>query len=67
MIWGPADLVPGYTGARCASGVLWVDPPPRRGFRLVHPHGDWHAYDYALFYANVRANAERRVEAFLGE
>jgi len=67
MIWGPADLVPGYTGARCGSGVLWVDPPSRRGFHLVHPDGDWHAYDYALFYANVRANAERRVKAFLGE
>ncbi|HJO22800.1 MAG: DUF3089 domain-containing protein [bacterium] len=67
MIRGPADLVPGYTGARCGAGVLWVDPPPRRGFRLAHPQGDWHAYDYALFYADVRANAEKRVDAFLNK
>jgi len=67
MIGGPAALVPGFTGARCGAGVLWVDPPSHSGFRLAHPDGDWHAYDYALFYANVRENAERRVRSFLGE
>ena len=35
------------------------------GFRSNHDEGNWHAYDYALFYMNVRQNAQRRVEAFL--
>lgn len=67
MIWGPGDLIPGFTGARCGAGVLWVDPPSRSGFRLAHDAGNWHAYDYALFYANVRENAGRRVRSFLGD
>jgi len=67
MVWGPSALVPGFTGARCEKGVLRVDPPWRAGFLVAHPDGDWHAYDYALFYANVRANAELRVRSFLGK
>lgn len=62
---GPAEALPGLTGARCADGLLWIQPIDRRGFRGAHPHGNWHAYDYALFYMNVRANVERRVDAFL--
>jgi len=48
-----------------------------RGFLLIGPNGalpdmgpyalpgnNYHVYDYALFWANVRADAERRVAAF---
>jgi len=64
---GPGAPYPGLTGARCADGLLWIDPISHRRFRRFHPDGDWHAYDYALFYMNVRENVKRRVDAFLGE
>ena len=56
--------LPGLTGARCQDGFLWIRPVTRAGFRMAHPDGNWHAYDYALFYMNVRANAVQRVAAF---
>jgi hypothetical protein len=65
MLLGPGEPRPGLTGARCSDGVLWIDPISRWGFHTSHPDGNWHAYDYALFYTNVRENAKRRVEAFL--
>jgi len=65
MLRGPGEPLPALTGARCADGVLWIEPISRCGFRTAHPDGNWHAYDYALFYMNVRENAKRRVEAFL--
>ncbi|MGZ8283757.1 MAG: DUF3089 domain-containing protein [Allosphingosinicella sp.] len=33
----------------------------------VLPGHNYHVYDYALFWANVRADAERRLTAFLGD
>ena len=65
MLTGPGRPRPGLTGARCADGVLWIDPPSGSGFRSAHEHGVWHAYDYALFYMNIRENARVRVESFL--
>jgi len=58
---------PGLTGARCdpGAGALRIQSISRRGFRLGHEQGDWHAYDYALFYMNVRQNARQRVDAYL--
>jgi hypothetical protein len=56
---------PNLTGARCGQGALWITPISRLGYRTGHEHGNWHAYDYALFYMNIRENAEQRVRAFL--
>jgi len=65
MLRGPRAPRPGLTGARCADGLVRVDPISRRGYRWFHMGGDWHAYDFALFYANVRENVKLRVGAFL--
>jgi len=67
MIGGPGRPTPGLVGARCAEGFLWIDPPSPWNWRYWSSHsgGNWHAYDYALFYMNVRQNARARAEAFL--
>ena len=57
---------PGRLGATCRDGVLRVDSPPRQGYAIVPlPAGMLHFNDFDLFYANIRANAVARVEAFL--
>jgi len=58
-----AELVP----ARCADrGLLLIGEPPK-GFGLyVLPGNNYHVFDYALFWANLRADAEARLKTFLG-
>jgi len=52
--------------ARCdVRGFLLIgEDPPDLG-PYVLPGGNYHVYDYALFWANVRADAEARLTAFL--
>lgn len=59
-------LLPALTGAQCqADGVLHLLPNPESPFdERVLPGGNYHTYDYILFWANIRANAEARVSAF---
>ena len=58
-------LVPHGIGARCLpSGVLSIGPPPARFGEFVLPGNSYHFYDYQLFWANLRADAEARVGAF---
>ncbi len=52
-------------GARCADGWLRIDRPDADGYGVLVRRGDYHTYDYALFYMNLRENARRRVEAYL--
>jgi hypothetical protein len=55
------------TGAACKDGALEIDIPPgrRTGFRdLLTATGDYHDFDYSLFYMNLRANAIERAAAF---
>ncbi|WP_129792682.1 DUF3089 domain-containing protein [Sphingosinicella sp. CPCC 101087] len=56
--------------ARCdLRGFLLIgdnDRIPEMG-PYVLPGNNYHVYDYALFWANIRSDAERRVAAFLGE
>lgn len=60
-------LVPHGIGARCLpSGVLSIGPPPERFGEFVLPGNSYHFYDYQLFWANLRADAEARVGAFPG-
>jgi len=61
----PAHPEPGLVGARCEAGYLWIDPPRGCGYRIAHGDGNYHAYDYALYYMNVRRNAAARSAAFL--
>jgi hypothetical protein len=65
MLGGPGKPRPGLVGARCRDGVLWINAPKGPGFCFAHADGIYHAYDYALFYMNIRQNAAQRVEAFL--
>ena len=59
-----ATLAPGIVGARCKSGFLMIDGaiPPLGPYVL--PGNNYHVYDYALFWGSIRADAERRVQAF---
>ncbi|QXQ07242.1 DUF3089 domain-containing protein [Sphingosinicellaceae bacterium] len=61
---GSATLVVGRVPARCSpEGLLLVGPPPVGFGDYVLPGNNYHVYDYALFWANVRADAEARAGA----
>lgn len=48
------------------DAFLYISKPKHRIFSLsLLPGGNYHMYDYALFYMNIRQNAVDRVEAFL--
>ena len=66
LIGGPGRVRPALVGAQCRYGFLWIDPPKGWGFSFAHADGNYHAYDYALFYMNIRENAQQRVAAFMG-
>jgi hypothetical protein len=61
----PAPPVPALVGAHSRDGILWIQPPKDFRFRLAARDGNYHPYDYHLFYMNIRADAEQRVAAFL--
>lgn len=59
-----ATLEAGMIPARCAGrGLLLVGDPPNIG-RYVLPGNNYHVYDYSMFWANIRADAIRRLAAF---
>jgi len=52
-------------GAACdASGLLLIDPAPSDIGPYVMPGGNYHVYDYGLFWANIRADVEARLSAY---
>jgi hypothetical protein len=61
-----AELVEAAVPARCdVRGFLLIgEDAPDMG-NYVLPGNNYHVYDYALFWANIRADAERRLESFL--
>jgi hypothetical protein len=61
----PVDVHVGQVDAQCEGGWLWITPPPFDG-DLWQPFGagDYHIYNYALFYADLRENATLRVRRF---
>jgi len=62
--WLDAELIPDSVPARCADrGFLLIGDPPAIG-NYVLPGNNYHVYDYSLFWANVRADAARRLAAF---
>lgn len=62
---GSATIVAGGVPARCdgGRGFLLVGAPPEVG-NYVLPGNNYHVYDYGLFWANIRADAARRLAAF---
>ena len=61
-----ADLRAGLVRARCdPSGLLLIGSAPEGYGRYVLPGGNFHVFDYALFWANIRADAEARTQTFL--
>lgn len=60
-----ATLEPHLVGARCdQNGFLMIGPPPAEIGGFVLPGNNYHVFDYSLFWANVRADALRRLAAF---
>lgn len=65
MLQSDEALVPRAVGARCdARGLLLISPTPGKIGPYVLPGGNFHVYDYGLFWANVRASAEARLSVF---
>jgi hypothetical protein len=61
-----ADVAVGRVPARCdPTGLLLIGAPPPGYGSYVLPGGNYHVFDYALFWANIRADAEGRTRAFL--
>jgi len=59
-----ATIQAGSIPARCdGRGLLLIGAPPNLG-NYVLPGNNYHVYDYSLFWANVRADAARRLAAF---
>jgi hypothetical protein len=55
-------LEPRRTGARCdPRGLLLIEPVPKDIGAYVLPDGNYHVYDYGLFWANIRADVEARL------
>lgn len=52
--------------ARCTRGYLVVAPDPALNLQPL-PGGSMHYHDLGLFYADVRANAQLRADAMLGQ
>jgi hypothetical protein len=60
-----ATLVPGLIPARCSpQGLLLIGDPPGGYAGYVLPGNNYHVFDYALFWANVRVDAAARLATF---
>lgn len=61
----PPVLVAGAVPARCdREGILLIGDPPDLGpYRL--PGNNYHVYDYALFWSDIRVDAQQRLAAFM--
>ncbi len=60
------SFYPEITDAQVQDGVLWITKPKFPGSIFVW-FKNYHIGDYNLFYANVRDNAQVRVQQFLAE
>ena len=58
------NLVAGGIGAVCRGNYLSIGAPPSGFDKFVLPGNNYHVYDYNLFWANIRADAARRLAAF---
>jgi hypothetical protein len=70
---GHPVLIPAVCGADASGAVLVIDKPAAEGFSMPVSYGllifntrygDYHNFDYQLFYESIRKNAVDRVRAF---
>lgn len=62
-----AVIVTGLVPARCSGrGLLLIGHPPALG-PYVLPGNNYHVYDYALFWANIRADAKARLDSYVAK
>jgi hypothetical protein len=59
-----ATLEKGRVGARCERGFLTLSGDIPNLGPFVLPGNNYHVYDYALFWAAIRADAARRLKAW---
>ena len=59
-----ASLAIGQVGARCDGGFLLIDGEVPAIGPYVLPGNNYHVYDYALFWANIRRDAQQRLSAW---
>jgi hypothetical protein len=60
-----ATFVTGRVPARCdARGLLLIGSGPQDFGRFILPGNNYHVFDYAMFWTNLRNDAARRVRAF---
>ncbi|MGB1016823.1 MAG: hypothetical protein ACPG4T_21970, partial [Nannocystaceae bacterium] len=65
-------VIPEFTDAKCSNGALVLSTilPLERDFMsrllLWSMPGNYHPIEYQLFYVNLRENAVKRTEAYLG-
>ena len=60
-----ATVTPGLVPARCSpQGLLLIGPPPVGYGAYVLPGNNYHVFDYALFWANLRADVAARLAGF---
>ena len=61
-----ADLEPGKVPARCTpEGLLLIGSAPSGYGSYILPGGNFHIFDYALFWSNIRADAFARTRTYL--
>lgn len=61
-----ATLAKATIPARCdPRGFLLIGPPPAGYGRFILRGGNYHVFDYALFWANIRADVEARLATYL--
>ena len=61
-----AQLLPAGVSARCGvSGFLLINDKVPALPAYVLPGNNYHVFDYALFWSNIRADAEARLTSFL--
>jgi hypothetical protein len=59
------SLVAAGLGARCQpSGMLSIGPPPAEFIAFILPGNNFHVYDFPMFWANLRADAEQRTSSY---
>lgn len=59
--------LPRHTWAACENGVLYTGDQSEGAFSAIGSGDNYQAIDYALFYMNIRVNAQHRVRAWFAQ